>query len=76
MSVSQVRPLYASMSQRIAHARQSFGRPLTLTEKILASHCWDFDSQVVGARQGHPQDCAWTGWRCRTSPARWRSSSS
>ena len=46
MSVSQVRPLYASMSQRIAHARQSFGRPLTLTEKILASHCWDFDSQV------------------------------
>ncbi len=46
MSVSHVRPLYASMPQRIAHARQSFGRPLTLTEKILASHCWDFDSQV------------------------------
>ena len=46
MSVSQVRPLYASMPQRIAHARQSFGRPLTLTEKILASHCWDFDTQV------------------------------
>jgi aconitate hydratase len=46
MSVSHVRPLYASMPQRIAHARQSFSRPLTLTEKILASHCWDFDSQV------------------------------
>jgi aconitate hydratase len=41
-----VRPLYASMPQRIAQARQSFGRPLTLTEKILASHCWDFDTQV------------------------------
>jgi aconitate hydratase len=46
MSVSHVRPLYASMPQRIAQARQSFGRPLTLTEKILASHCWDFDTQV------------------------------
>ena len=46
MSVSHVRPLYASMGDRIAHARRSFGRPLTLTEKILASHCWDFDAQV------------------------------
>ena len=46
MSVSHVRPVYASMPDRIAHARQSFGRPLTLTEKILAAHCWDFDSQV------------------------------
>jgi aconitate hydratase len=46
MSVTNVRSLYASMPDRIAHARQSFGRPLTLTEKILASHCWDFDSQV------------------------------
>ncbi|RPH81148.1 MAG: aconitate hydratase, partial [Candidatus Rokuibacteriota bacterium] len=46
MSVSYVRPLYASMPDRIAHARQSFGRPLTLTEKILVAHCWDFDTQV------------------------------
>jgi aconitate hydratase len=46
MSVTNVRSLYASMPDRIAHARQSFGRPLTLTEKILASHCWDFDAQV------------------------------
>jgi len=46
MSVSHVRPLYASMADRIAHARRSFGRPLTLTEKILVSHCWDFDAQV------------------------------
>jgi aconitate hydratase len=45
MSVSHVRPLYASMADRIAHARRSFGRPLTLTEKILVSHCWDFDAQ-------------------------------
>src|ERR671918_2050202 len=46
MSVSHVRSLYASMPERIAHARQSFGRPLTLSEKIFVAHCHDFDSQV------------------------------
>jgi aconitate hydratase len=46
MSVSHVRSLYASMPDRIAHARRRFGRPLTLTEKILSAHCWDFDAQV------------------------------
>jgi aconitate hydratase len=46
MSVSNVRSLYASMPERIARARLSFGRPLTLTEKILVAHCWDFDAQV------------------------------
>jgi aconitate hydratase len=46
MSVSQVRALYASMPDLITRARRSFGRPLTLTEKILAAHCWDFDAQV------------------------------
>ena len=46
MSVPQVRSLYASMPDRIAQARRKFGRPLTLTEKILVTHSWDFDSQV------------------------------
>ena len=46
MSVSQVRSLYASMPEHIARARRGFGRPLTLTEKILAAHCWDFDAQM------------------------------
>jgi aconitate hydratase len=46
MSVSHVRPLYASMADRIAQARRAFGRPLTLTEKILVTHTWDFDAQV------------------------------
>ena len=46
MSVAHVRTHYASMADRIAQARRGFGRPLTLTEKILASHCWDFDTQV------------------------------
>ncbi|HUK65046.1 MAG TPA: aconitase family protein, partial [Dongiaceae bacterium] len=34
------------MPESLARARRKFGRPLTLSEKILASHCWDFDSQV------------------------------
>jgi aconitate hydratase len=46
MSVPQVRSLYASMPERLAQARRKFGRPLTLTEKILVAHCWDFDGQV------------------------------
>src|ERR671930_586786 len=43
---AQIRSLYASMPDRLARARKSFGRPLTLTEKILASHAWDFGAQV------------------------------
>src|SRR5438067_11425439 len=46
MSAQQMRALYASMADRIAQARRTFGRPLTLTEKILVAHCWDFDAQT------------------------------
>ncbi|HXH84564.1 MAG TPA: aconitate hydratase [Candidatus Tectomicrobia bacterium] len=46
MSVSQIRALYASMPDSVARARRAFGRPLTLTEKILAAHAWDFDRQA------------------------------
>jgi aconitate hydratase A / 2-methylisocitrate dehydratase len=45
-AASPLRALYASMPDSLARARRSFGRPLTLSEKILVSHCWDFDSQV------------------------------
>src|SRR5262249_21715443 len=45
-AASSIRALYASMPESLARARRKFGRPLTLSEKILASHCWDFDSQV------------------------------
>jgi aconitate hydratase len=44
-AAAQVRALYASMPARIAQARKIFGRPLTLTEKILVAHCHDFASQ-------------------------------
>src|SRR5712691_5822521 len=46
MSAQQMRALYASMPDRIAQARRTFGRPLTLTEKILVAHCWDFARQT------------------------------
>jgi aconitate hydratase len=40
-----IRTLYAAMPDRLARARRAFGHPLTLTEKILVTHCHDFDSQ-------------------------------
>ena len=46
MLVDQVRSLYASMPGRLSRARRDFGRPLTLAEKILVSHCVDLDHQV------------------------------
>jgi aconitate hydratase len=46
MEVDQVRALYASMPGRLSRARRDFGRPLTLAEKILVTHCIDFDHQV------------------------------
>jgi aconitate hydratase len=46
MSAQQIEALYASMPDRIARARQKFGRPLTLAEKIFVAHCWDFDRQT------------------------------
>ncbi len=45
-AASPIRALYASMPDSLARARRKFGRPLTLSEKILVAHCWDFDSQV------------------------------
>jgi aconitate hydratase len=46
MSAEQVRSLYSGMPDRLARARQAFKRPLTLTEKILVTHCWDWTTQV------------------------------
>jgi aconitate hydratase len=46
MSAQQIRSLFASMPDRLAKARRKFGRPLTLTEKILVAHCWDFERQT------------------------------
>jgi len=46
MSLEAIKKLYTSMPDRLAKARKKFGRPLTLTEKILVSHIDDFETQV------------------------------
>jgi len=46
LSVEQVRSLYETLAARAAWARRTFGRPLTLAEKILAGHCWDPERQT------------------------------
>ena len=46
MSLEMVQKLYASMPGIVDKARKKFGRPLTLTEKILVSHADNFDTQV------------------------------
>jgi aconitate hydratase len=46
MSAEQIRTLYAALPERLASARRVFGRPLTLTEKILSAHCADLATQA------------------------------
>ncbi len=45
MSAAQIRTLYAAKPDRLAQARKRFGRALTLSEKILVAHCWNFEEQ-------------------------------
>ena len=44
---AQITSLYASMPDRLARARAAFGRPLTLSEKILVAHSDDFGRNWV-----------------------------
>ncbi len=44
--VERIRELYQAMPARLAGARKAFGRPLTLTEKILVAHAHDFERQA------------------------------
>jgi aconitate hydratase len=45
MSAGQIRGLYESLADRLAQARRTFGRPLTLAEKILVAHVADAEQQ-------------------------------
>ncbi|MCP4087889.1 MAG: aconitate hydratase [Actinomycetia bacterium] len=45
--IELINAVYAKLDERVAWARNSFGRPLTLTEKILANHLRDPESQDV-----------------------------
>jgi aconitate hydratase len=46
MTTELASALYARMDKVVTQARQSFGRPLTLAEKILVTHADDFPSQT------------------------------
>ena len=46
MSIEMIKKLYTAMPEKLAEARKKFGRPLTLTEKILVTHTDDLDRQV------------------------------
>ncbi|MCI0530050.1 MAG: aconitate hydratase [Nitrospira sp.] len=46
MSLDLIKKLYVSMPEKLAKARKKFGRPLTLTEKILVAHVDNFETQV------------------------------
>jgi len=46
MTLELAKTLYERMGQAVPAARATFGRPLTLAEKILVSHADDFGSQV------------------------------
>lgn len=45
MSLELAKKLYAAMPPVLEKARKKFGRPLTLTEKILVSHADNFETQ-------------------------------
>ena len=46
MSIELVKKLYDKMPGIVAKAREKFGRPLTLAEKILVSHADNFETQT------------------------------
>ncbi len=46
MSLELARKLYAKMPDVCAKAKAKFGRPLTLSEKILVSHADNVDTQT------------------------------
>ena len=46
MAVDLIKKLYTSMPEKLTKARKKFGKPLTLTEKILVAHVDNFETQV------------------------------
>lgn len=39
--IDMIKKVYSTMAERVDHAREIVGKPLTLSEKILYSHLWD-----------------------------------
>ena len=39
--IDMIKKVYSQMSERVEQARETVGKPLTLSEKILYSHLWE-----------------------------------
>jgi len=48
--IEMIKAVYARYESRIAAARKSVGKPLTLTEKILYAHLWDGEAKEAYGR--------------------------
>jgi aconitate hydratase len=51
--LEEFRRLYAVMPERIARARAAWGRPLTLSEKVLVAHVHDWEHQPWERGRAH-----------------------
>ena len=73
--IELVEGVYATLAERAAAGRERFGRPLTLTEKILVNHLDDPTAPDRARRHATPTSTP-TASPCRTPPRRWRCCSS
>jgi len=48
--IEMIKAVYSKFPERIAAARTTVGKPLTLSEKILYAHLWDGNATVVHER--------------------------
>ncbi|MFT5971136.1 MAG: aconitate hydratase [Flavobacteriales bacterium] len=48
--IEMIKGVYSKMQERIAAARKTVGKPLTLSEKILYTHLWDGEAKTAFAR--------------------------
>ena len=48
--IEMIKAVYSKFPERIAAARATVGKPLTLSEKILYAHLWDGNATVVHER--------------------------
>ena len=49
--LDMIQRLYAGLSDKIAAARKLYGRPLTLTEKILSAHFSELPKEIPGRKK-------------------------
>ena len=48
--IEMIRAFYAAFPEKVQAARQTLGKPLTLSEKILYAHLWQANATEVFTR--------------------------